>query len=107
MSLTRLSALALVTSLVVACAGPTTSPQPAPTPRPQGSGASRPVNPAQVERLQRLMVPLVRAMNSPKSLNEVRVGIVDDPQINAANAGGGFLATHPATGDRIEALRQL
>jgi Zn-dependent protease with chaperone function len=110
MSGARLSALALVTSLAVACAGPaTTTPQPAPTPRPQGTGASRPVSPAQAERLQRLMIPLVRAMNKPKSLNEVRVGIVDDPQINAANAGGGeFYVTtgllEKANDDRLQAV---
>jgi Zn-dependent protease with chaperone function len=109
MSGARLSALALVTSLAVACAGPATSPQPAPTPRPQGTGASRPVSPDQAERLQRLMVPLVRAMNKPKSLHEVRVGIVDDPQINAANAGGGeFYVTtgllEKASDDRLQAV---
>jgi predicted Zn-dependent protease len=35
------------------------------------------------------MVPLIKAMNRPRPLNEVRIGIVADPEINAANAGGG------------------
>jgi Zn-dependent protease with chaperone function len=35
------------------------------------------------------MVPLLRAMNRPRSPKEVRIGIVADPNINAANAGGG------------------
>jgi Zn-dependent protease with chaperone function len=35
------------------------------------------------------MVPLVRAVDNKRSLDQVRVGIVDSPQINAANAGGG------------------
>jgi Zn-dependent protease with chaperone function len=47
------------------------------------------VAPAQAERLYRIMVPLLRAMNKPLGPNEVRVGIMDEPEINAANAGGG------------------
>jgi Zn-dependent protease with chaperone function len=35
------------------------------------------------------MVPLLRAMDKPKSPKEVQVGVIDDGQINAANAGGG------------------
>jgi predicted Zn-dependent protease len=35
------------------------------------------------------MAPLLRAMNNPKNPKEVYVGIIDDDQINAANAGGG------------------
>ena len=33
--------------------------------------------------------PLIRAMNNPRRLNEIRVRVIDDPNINAANAGGG------------------
>jgi Zn-dependent protease with chaperone function len=47
------------------------------------------------------------AMNNPKNPNEVYVGIIDYDQINAANAGGGFLSTHPATDDRIKALKRM
>jgi predicted Zn-dependent protease len=35
------------------------------------------------------MVPLVRAGDRTRSLKEIRVAVVDDPNINAANAGGG------------------
>jgi beta-barrel assembly-enhancing protease len=35
------------------------------------------------------MTPLVKAMNRQLPLDQVKVGIVDDPRINAANAGGG------------------
>jgi Zn-dependent protease with chaperone function len=35
------------------------------------------------------MTPLIQHMNHPIPLNQVRVGILEDPQINAANAGGG------------------
>jgi predicted Zn-dependent protease len=43
----------------------------------------------QAERVQRVMTPLIRAMNNPRRLNETRVRVIDDPTINAANAGGG------------------
>jgi predicted Zn-dependent protease len=35
------------------------------------------------------MMPLMRATNTPRRLNEIRVRVIDDPNINAANAGGG------------------
>jgi predicted Zn-dependent protease len=35
------------------------------------------------------MTPLLQAMNKPRRPSDVRIGIVDDPNINAANAGGG------------------
>jgi len=35
------------------------------------------------------MVPLIRVMDHPRPLSQVRVAIVDDPHINAASAGGG------------------
>jgi|SRR5215510_13707282 len=47
------------------------------------------VDPRQAERLYRIMTPLLRAMNNPKQPREVEIGIVEDREINAANAGGG------------------
>src|SRR5207245_10054301 len=41
------------------------------------------------ERLQRMMVPLLQKMDHPLPVNKVQVGLMDDPGINAANAGGG------------------
>ena len=35
------------------------------------------------------MVPLVKVMDKPRPLNQVKVRVVDDPEINAANAGNG------------------
>jgi Zn-dependent protease with chaperone function len=65
------------------------------------------VDAAQAERLQRIMVPLIRAMNKPKSLNEVKVGIMDDASINAANAGGGeFFVTTGLLGKANDAQLQ-
>ena len=64
------------------------STRPAPTQKaPSASQAS--VDPAQVERLKRVMIPLIQVMNKPKSRSQVKVGIIDDPSINAANAGNG------------------
>ncbi len=35
------------------------------------------------------MIPLLRAGNKTASLKEVRIGVIEDANINAANAGGG------------------
>ena len=35
------------------------------------------------------MVPLIQAMDHRRPLNQVKVGVIADPQINAASAGGG------------------
>lgn len=35
------------------------------------------------------MTPLIRAMDHPRPLGSVKIGIMDDPHINAANAGHG------------------
>jgi len=60
---------------------PTASRQPAPS--------TRQIDARQAERLQRVMPPLIKSMNHPLPLNKVRVTLLEDPQINAANAGGG------------------
>jgi Zn-dependent protease with chaperone function len=60
---------------------PTTSRQPAPS--------ARKIDARQAERLQRVMAPLIKSMNQPLPLNEVRLTLLEDPQINAANGGGG------------------
>jgi putative metalloprotease len=62
------------------------STRPAPT---QKAPSQSTVDPAQVERLKRAMIPLLQVMNKPKSPSQVKIGIMDDPSINAANAGGG------------------
>lgn len=49
----------------------------------------RRVAPQQAERLYAIMVPLLRAMDHPLKPDQVHVGVIDDPGINAANAGGG------------------
>ena len=47
-----------------------------------------------LERLRRIMVPLVRATDHPARMSEIRIKVVADPSINAGSAGGGqFLVT--------------
>src|SRR6266404_8002775 len=84
----------VVVALAAGCAVQTSGqadrrqPQPQPT-----AGAPTPstkkVDPAVVERLQRVMLPLMAKMNKPLSAKDVKVGIMDDPHINAASAGNG------------------
>jgi Zn-dependent protease with chaperone function len=117
MRLPRLTALLTVALLGAACAGPTTgsgpttrSPQPSPQPQPTaGRETPRPIDAAQGERLQRLMTPLIKAMNNPRPLNKVKIGLVDDPSINAANAGDAqFMVTtgllQKANDDQLQAV---
>ena len=119
--MTRGASMVLLVALVAsstACAGPTAS-KPAPPSSDAGRTASTTtarVDPVQAARLQRIMVPLIQVMDHPMPLNQVKVGIMDDPQINAANAGGDqfFVTTgllHKAnddrSADRIEAMRKM
>lgn len=112
--MTRGAAMVLLVTLIAAsaaCAGPTTS-KPAPPSSDAGRTASTStprVDPAQAARLQRIMVPLIRVMDNPMPLDQVKVGIMDDPQINAANAGGDqfFVTTgllQKANDDRLRAV---
>ena len=103
--------LAALLAASTACAGATTSGPPPPS---SDAGRTAPttttrVDPAQAARLQRLMVPLIRVMDHPMPLDQVKVGIMDDPQINAANAGGDqFFVTsgllQKANDDRLRAV---
>ena len=93
---TPLVALIAAGSLAAACAAPVSSPSPSSgTPSPTaGAPASAPrstarIDPAQGERLKRVMVPLIQAANNKRPLNQVKVGIVEDDRINAGSAGEG------------------
>lgn len=44
---------------------------------------------AQIDRLRRIMLPLLRVTNHRLDSEQIRVSIVDDPAINAASAGDG------------------
>lgn len=92
MSWARLAGVAAMAGLVGACSigsgAPPREPSPAPAPRAEAPPV-RPLGPEQGARLQRLMVPLIKAMDHKRALSEVRIGLIDDPAVNAANAGGG------------------
>jgi predicted Zn-dependent protease len=79
--------------LLVGCTVTTDRPPSrAPEPRPTASEATptaRQLTRQEAERLQRTMIPLLQHMNDPLSPRQVRVGVLADRQINAANAGGG------------------
>lgn len=92
----RLSVLAGLGFALAACAqldvagtpsGPATSPQP--------HGAAAGDDPVaalsadQAKRLDRLMTPLIGQMNRPIPPDEVKVTVLKDTGINAANGGGG------------------
>jgi predicted Zn-dependent protease len=48
----------------------------------------------QAERLYAIMIPLIRAMDRPCSADQVQISIVQQPELNAGNAGGcQFLVT--------------
>ncbi len=106
------AALGSIALLLAACAGPTSSPSPSPSPRTDTSTprpSTKALDPAQAERLQRVWTPLLKAMDHPLQPNQVKVGLMDDPHINAANAGNGqFLVTtgllEKANDDRLQAV---
>lgn len=102
MGVTRTMLLAAFMAVTTACAsGGGGSPQPSGSPSSTSTSKPQPatrtatkLDPAQAERLQRVMVPLLKGMNKPLDPSQVKVGVMDDPSINAANAGGGqFLVT--------------
>lgn len=106
--------LVVLLAASTACAGPTTSistPPPSPGDAGRTAATTTPtrVDAAQAARLQRIMVPLIRVMDHPMPLDQVKVGIMDDPQVNAANAGGNqFFVTigllQKASDDRLRAV---
>jgi predicted Zn-dependent protease len=100
--LTGLRAVIPAAVLLAGCAGLLPAPQsesrPAPTTQPPnqsaGTTTAKRANPQDVERLSRVMIPLLKATNNPVSIDKVKVGVVDDDSINAGNAGGGqFIVT--------------
>ncbi|HEX5023521.1 MAG TPA: M48 family metallopeptidase [Candidatus Binatia bacterium] len=80
------TAIAGATIVVLAClAGCAVSSSPS---EPQAPDI-RQVSPQQAQRIYRVMAPLLRAMDKPRGPKDIYIGIMDDPQINAANAGAG------------------
>jgi predicted Zn-dependent protease len=83
------AAAAVSGACTIGTAAPPREPSPPPRADAPATTAARPLSAEQAARVRRLMVPLVQAMNRPKPLGQVRIGVIDDPGINAANAGGG------------------
>jgi Zn-dependent protease with chaperone function len=82
-----LAATAVLCALISGCAvGTSTGPASA---QASGDPSARALTQQEAQRLQRLMAPLVLAMNNPRRLDQVKIGITDDAHINAASGGGG------------------
>jgi metalloprotease len=77
--------------LAAGCAGVGGASPDEPQPKQTGGSppAPHPLDAQQAERIRRIMTPLVGAMDHPRLLNQVKVGIIDDSHVNAASAGGG------------------
>ena len=85
----RAIVLALIALVVIGGVAP-----PASAFRERDHGSRRWDGERELARLRHIMIPLVRATNRPGRLDEIRVKIVDDPNVNAGSAGGGqFLIT--------------
>src|SRR5262245_60980512 len=86
-------AVALAAGCAVPVSGPVSGQAPAPRPASPPS-STRAVDAAQVNRLKQVMIPLLRAANTPRAPGQVRAGIVDDAHGSAGSAGQGqFLVT--------------
>src|SRR5262249_36330236 len=75
----------------------------------QEAARIKPLDPSQTARLQRIMIPLLRAGDKTRSLKEIRVGVIEDPNINADNAGGGevYVTTGLLQRANDEQLREI
>jgi putative metalloprotease len=62
--------------------------------REQGRASRAEAGERDLERLRRIMIPLLRATDHPRRLEEITVKVVADPSINAGSSGDGqFLIT--------------
>ena len=89
---TVIVALLFLAATLSACVVPAPAPsRRAPSQRDDYSSAppppSRRLDSADAERLRRVMIPLLQAMDHPCRADQVRVGIMNQNEINAANAG--------------------
>jgi len=91
---TQCVALLLASAALSACVavGPAPSSRRAPreeypSPPPSSPSSSRRTDSHEVDRLRRVMVPLFRGMTQPCRVDQTRVGIINQNEVNAANAG--------------------
>ena len=83
------STLSAILGLATGCALEAGSEPTRQPPREARTPTAKPLDARQTARLQSIMVPLLRAGDKTASLKQVRIGVIEDPDINAANAGGG------------------
>ena len=95
-TLRRIIGIGVLCGLTSACAlqsapprGPSDTGSAPPPSQTSREASTRTLDPREAQRLQRVMAPLIRAMDHPRPLDQVKVRIMDDPHINAASAGGG------------------
>jgi predicted Zn-dependent protease len=67
------------------------------------------ISAAEQQRLKTIMQPLLQNMNKKMTVEQTKIAVVDDPHINAANAGGGnFMVTtgllKKANDDQLRAI---
>jgi beta-barrel assembly-enhancing protease len=89
MKLKSLTVASIAGLLLNGCVVSDSGPPSRPTAQAQRAPNVRQLEARQAQRLYGVMVPLLRAMDKPKSPKQVQVGVIDDSSINAANAGGG------------------
>ena len=81
----------LIAALIPGCLA-ATSPAPSSRRTPQSGTLSQSTRPGTdsgaTGRLRRVMIPLIEVMDRPCRPEEVRIGLINEADINAANAGG-------------------
>jgi Zn-dependent protease with chaperone function len=87
-TLTLLAGAGCAVDLSRSSGGGSRAPEPEPGRQPAPTAARR-ADPQDVQRISRALVPLLGAADRKYQLDQVRVGIVADDSINAANAGNG------------------
>jgi hypothetical protein len=85
------SAGVLLFLVATSCAGIGSTPRSEPPAPTTGKAPPAPhaLDPQQAERIKRIVGALVAVMDHPRPLSQIRVGIMDDPRVNAASGGGG------------------
>jgi len=88
--LTTLVVMLLAAGCAIETGGRAGTPEPQPQPTAQKpTPSAKQVDAQTAARLQKVMVPLLAKMNNPRSAGQVKIGVMDDPHINAASAGNG------------------
>ena len=78
-----------VAGCAVSSGGASPSAPPASTSTTQQAPQTVQISADQAARLKSAMLPLLQVLNRPLSPGQVKIGVMNDPHINAANAGNG------------------